>query len=43
MSGQNEVELESGTTGGYKTRLELLFKRLKYNGLETVYTAYMIS
>ena len=43
MNGQNEDELESGTTGGYKTRLELLCERLKYNGHETVYTAYMIS
>ena len=43
MNGQNDEELESRTTDGYKTRLELLCYRLKYNGHETVYTAYMIS
>ena len=43
MNGQNEDELESETTGGYKTRLELLCYRLKYNGNQTVYTACIIS
>ena len=43
MNEQNDEELEFGTTDGYKTHLELPCCRLKYNGHETVYTAYMIS
>ena len=43
MNGQNDDELESRTTDGYKIRLELLCYRPKYNGHQTVYTACIIS
>ena len=33
---------ESRTADGYKTHLEHLNKRLKSNGCDAVYTAYMI-
>ena len=42
MNGQIDDEPESRTADGYKTHLELLSKRLKYNGRQTVYTACMI-
>ena len=42
MKGQIDDEPESRTTVGYKTHLELLSKRLKHNGRQTVYTACMI-
>ena len=42
MNGQINDEPESRTADGYKTHLELHSKRLKYNGPQTVYTAYMI-
>ena len=34
---------EAGSADGYKTHMELLSKRLKYNGRQTVYTACMIT
>ena len=42
MTEQVEDQPESRTADGYKTHLELLSKRLKYNGRQTVYTACMI-
>ena len=42
MNEQIDYEPESRTTDGYKTHLELLNKRLKYNVRQTVYTACMI-
>ena len=42
MNEQIEDQLESRTADGYKTHLELLSKRLKSNGRQTVYTACMI-
>ena len=38
----NEDQPESRTADGYKTHLELLSKRVKSNGRETVYTACRI-
>ena len=43
MNGQIDNQPEFRTTDGYKTHLELLSKRLKYNGRQIVYTACMIS
>ena len=42
MNEQIEDQPESRTADGYKTNLELLSKRLKYNVRQTVYTACMI-
>ena len=42
MNEQIEDQPESRTADGYKTHLELLSKRLKSNGRQTVYTACMI-
>ena len=42
MNEQIDNQPESRTADGYKTQLELLSKRLKYNGRQTVYTACMI-
>ena len=42
MNEQIEDQPESRTAAGYKTHLELLSKRLKSNGRQTVYTACMI-
>ena len=42
MNGQIDDEPESRTTDGYKTNLELLIKRLKYNEHQTVYMACVI-
>ena len=42
MNEQIEDQPESTTVDGYKTHLELLSKRLKSNGRQTVYTACMI-
>ena len=42
MNGQIDDEPVSRTTDGYKRHLELLSKRLKYDGRQTVYTACMI-
>ena len=39
---QIEDQPETRTADGYKTHLELLSKRLKSNGRQTVYTACMI-
>ena len=39
---QIEDQPEIRTADGYKTHLELLSKRLKSNGRQTVYTACMI-
>ena len=42
MNEQIEDQPESRTVDGYKTHLELLSKRLKSKGRQTVYTACMI-
>ena len=42
MNEQIEDQPESRTADGYKTHLELLSKRLKSNGRQTVYTACTI-
>ena len=42
MNEQIEDQPESRTADGYKTHLELLSKRLKSNGRQTVYTACII-
>ena len=42
MNEQIDDEPESRTADGYKTHLELLSKRQKYNGRQTVYTACII-
>ena len=42
MNEQIEDQPESRTADGYKTHLELLSKRLKNNGRQTVYTSCMI-
>ena len=42
MHEQIEDQPESRTLGGYKTHLELLSKRFKSNGRQTVYKACMI-
>ena len=42
MNEQIDDKLESRTADGYKIHLELLSKRLKYNGRQTAYTACMI-
>ena len=42
MNEQIEDQPESRTADGYKTHLELLSKRLKSKGRQTVYTACMI-
>ena len=42
MNETIEDQPESRTADGYKTQLELLSKRLKSNGRQTVYTACMI-
>ena len=42
MNEQIDDEPESRTADGYKTHLELLSKRLKYKGRQTVYTACII-
>ena len=42
MHEQIDDEPESRTADDYKTQQELLSKRLKYNGRQTVYTACMI-
>ena len=42
MNEQIEDQPEFRTADGYKTHLELLSKRLKSNGRQTVYTACMI-
>ena len=42
MNEQIEDQPESRTADGYKTHLELLSKRLKYKGRQTVYTDCMI-
>ena len=42
MNEQIEDQSELRTADGYKTHLELLSKRLKSNGRQTVYTACMI-
>ena len=39
---KNDDQPESRTTDVYNTHLELLSKRLKYNGRQTVYTVCMI-
>ena len=39
---QIEDQPETRTVDGYKTQLELLNKRLKSNGRQTLYTACMI-
>ena len=39
---QIEDQPKTRTADGYKTHLELLSKRLKSNGRQTVYTACMI-
>ena len=42
MNEQIEDQPESRTADGYKTHLELMIKRLKSHGLQTVYIACMI-
>ena len=42
MNEQIDDQPESRNADGYKTHLELLSKRLKNNGRQTVYTACMI-
>ena len=42
MNEQIDDEPESRTADGYKTHLELLNKRLKSNGRQTLYTSCMI-
>ena len=42
INEQIEDQPETRTADGYKTHLELLSKRLKCNGRQTVYTACII-
>ena len=42
LSVNDQIDDESKTADGYKTHLELLSKRLRYNGRQTVYTTCMI-